>query len=101
MRLLEKSDAARNRERDLPARQFKLQFQRVKMGAVKDSHPVQSHAFFMQLQNALRDEERLLRGVFTYDQSGAISRFARRREFLGELSEIGGNGRVRDGQNFG
>ena len=57
---------------------------------------MQRHAFFMQLQDALRDKKRLLRGIFTRDESRTIAGFAGRREFLGELLEVGGNGRVCD-----
>ena len=64
----------------LPLGQFELQFQRVKMRAVKHGHLVQAHAFLAQFQHALGDERGLLRGVHAGDQRGFQAGFARRRE---------------------
>ena len=46
------------------------------MRAIEHRHFVQGDAFFVQLQDALSDKKRLLRGVFTYNERGAIAGFA-------------------------
>ena len=80
VRLLEKPDAAGDGEGDVALGEFKLQFERVKMRAVKHGDLVQARAFVAQFQHALGDERGLLRGVHAGDQRGFQAGFARRRE---------------------
>jgi len=77
MRLLEKTDTARDRKRNLLPRQFQLQFQRVKMRAIQNGDVIQTHAFIAQLQRALRDERRLLPGIVARDERGFHAGFSR------------------------
>ena len=59
MRLLKKTYAACDAERNIAARQLKLQLQRVKVRTIENRHPIQIHPFVPQLQHALRYEGRL------------------------------------------
>jgi hypothetical protein len=43
--LLEEADAAGDAERDVAAREFELEFERVEVRAIKHGHVVQCHAF--------------------------------------------------------
>ncbi len=63
VRLLEKSNAARDLIGNAAPRKLQLQFDRVKVRAIQDRDLVQVHVFVAQLQNSLRDELRLFAAV--------------------------------------
>src|SRR5262249_38184785 len=73
MRLFEKSHAARDGKRNLLPGQFELQFERVKVGAIKDRHFIEADSFFMQLAGALSNKESLLGAIFAHHERGAIT----------------------------
>ncbi len=100
VRLLEEPDAAGDGEGDLPPGQLQLQFERVEMRPVKHGDIVQVHAFLRQFHHALRDERGLLPGVHARDQRGLEAGFARRREVLGKLIHVRGDGGVGDVEDF-
>ena len=94
MGLLEEADAAGDGKRNVAPGQFQLQFERVEVRAVKRGHIVQIAALITQFQQALGDERGLLRGIAAHDEHGLGAGLPRRRELLGELLQVGGDGGV-------
>ncbi len=100
MRLFEEADAARDREGNVPAREFELQFQRVKVRAIQHDHLVQRLPFLAQLQHALRDERRLLTAIVAGHENRFKAGPTGGRELLGELFDIRRDGRVGHVENL-
>ena len=100
MGLLEKANAARDREGDLAAGQFELKFERVKMRTVKDGDVAKTGALVAEFQGALGDKRGLLRGIHAGDEGRFQAGFPGRRQFFGELAGIMGDNRVGDLQDF-
>ena len=100
VRLLEETDAARDTEWDVASREFELQFERVKMRAVKHRHAVQFRALFAQFEHALSNERCLFGGIAAGDQDRLAAGFPRGRKSLGVLVNVGGDRGVGDVENL-
>ena len=88
VRLLKKPDAAGDAERNIAPRQFKLQFERVKMRTIQHRHFVHVHSFLAQFQHALRHERGLLRRAHAGHQHRFRARLAGRGQILCELPDV-------------
>ncbi len=95
MRLLEETEPAGDRKGNAVARELHLQFHGVIVGAVEDGNLVQIDAFLAQIEDALRDEERLLVRVGKRDEAGLQPRvFAHGLEVFLELPHVAGDGGI-------